>query len=245
MSNIAQSATRNLLMKTMHVSDFDLLAPYLKRVRQVQGEVVAERKQPIDQVRFPEGGVSAILSMAGGQRDAVGLAGCEGMIGVGSLLGQRRWSHEVLLRGAESTGLVMETDRLLDACRRSATLQALLLRFAGNLLLQFARTSMVNLVAPLERRLARWLLLYHDRLEGDEFPITHEEIAIMVGARRASATDIMHILEGEQAIRSLRGRVQIRDRAKLEEIAGEGYGDAEADYREKIGPFGKGPRGSW
>jgi CRP-like cAMP-binding protein len=245
MSQIPQSGTRNLLLKTMAAAEFDLLGPYLKRVTHRSGDILAERGAPIERTRFPEGGVAAFLSLAGGQRGAVGLVGCEGMIGVGALLGQRRWSHEVLLRGADSSFLVIDTDRLLDACRQCAALQALLLRFAGNLLLQIARTSMVNLTAPLERRLARWLLLYHDRLEGDEFPITHEEIAIMVGARRASATDILHILEGEQAIRSLRGRILIRDRARLEEIAGEGYGDAEADYREKIGPFGKGPRGSW
>jgi len=200
----------------------------------------------MDQIFFPEGGVAAFLSLAAGeQRGAVGLVGCEGVVGVDSLLGQTRWAYEVLLRGGDSSSLVIETDRLLHACRCSAELHALMLRFAGNLLLQIARTSMVNLIAPLERRLARWLLLYHDRLKGDEFPITHEEIAIMVGSRRASATEIIHVLEGEGAIRSFRGRIMIRDRAKLEQIAGEGYGDAEADYRDTIGPFGKGPRGSW
>jgi hypothetical protein len=88
--------------------------------------------------------------------------------------------------------------------------------------------------------MARWILLYHDRLEGDEFPMTHEEIGIMLGVRRASATDILHILEGERAIHNARGRLVIRDRARLEEIAGDTYGEVEATYRALIGRFGKG-----
>lgn len=240
MSTLPQTATRNGLLSVMAPDDFALLQPYLKRVVHQSGNVLAKMDAPIDQVCFPEGGVAAFLAVAcGGARAAAGVVGCEGMIGVGCLLGQVQWAHEVVLRGEDSSGVVIEADRLLEACRQSPGLHGLLLRFTGILMLQFARTGTTNLVSPLERRMARWILLYHDRLQGDEFPITHEEIAIMLGVRRASATEILHILEGDQAIRNTRGRVAVRDRARLEEIAGEAYGDVEARYRALIGPFGK------
>jgi CRP-like cAMP-binding protein len=235
-----QSASRNALLAALPAEEFELLRPFLKRVSHRSGDVLAQARAPIDPICFPEGGVAAFLAIAaGGQRAAAGLVGYEGVIGVASLLGQTHWSHEVVLRGEDSSAVVIGTDRLLDACRQSPVLNGLLLRFAGILMLQFARTGTANLVSQLERRMARWILLYHDRLEGDEFAMTHEEIGIMLGVRRASATDILHILEGEQAIRNARGRIAVRDRARLEAIAGDTYGEVEAQYRAVIGPFGK------
>jgi CRP-like cAMP-binding protein len=240
-AEITPGTTRNALLSTLSGSDFALLRPHLKRVVHRSGDVLAAAGGSMDRICFPEGGVAAFLAIAaGGHRAAAGLVGYEGLIGVGSLLGQTRWSHEVLLRGEDSSMVTIETGLLLDACRQSSTLNGLLLRFAGILMLQFARTGTANLVSQLERRMARWILLYHDRLEGDEFPMTHEEIGIMLGVRRASATDILHILEGERAIHNARGRLIIRDRARLEEIAGDTYGEVEATYRTLIGPFGKG-----
>lgn len=240
MSNIVQSGSRNSLVSALPAEDFALLQPHLKRVNHRSGDVLAQMDSPIDPICFPEGGVAAFLAIAGGgQRAAAGLVGYEGMIGVGALMGQTRWAHEVVLRGEDGSCLIVGADRLLDACRQSPGLNALLLRFAGVLMLQFARTGTANLVTQLERRMARWILLYHDRVQGDEFPMTHEEISIMLGVRRASATDILHVLEGERAIRNARGLIAVRDRARLEAIAGDSYGDVETQYRALIGPFGK------
>jgi DNA-binding transcriptional regulator YhcF (GntR family) len=93
----------------------------------------------------------------------------------------------------------------------------------------------------MEARLARWLLMCHDRLEGDELPLTHEVMATMISAQRSGVTVTLHTLEGAGMIRSTRGLVTIRDREKLAEIAGDGYAIPEARYRELIGPFGKSP----
>lgn len=240
MDQIAQSWGRNRLLSMATAEDYALLRPYAKRAHYRSGEAIFDQGAPIDLVCFPEGGVAAYLAVAAdGNRSAVGVTGREGLIGVGTLFGQSRWPHQVVLRGCDATGLVIEADRLLQVCRNAPGLHTLLLRFAGNLMLQISRSCTVNLTAPLTLRLARWLLLYHDRLEGDEFAITHEELGIMLGVRRASATEGLHMLEGTGAIRSLRGRVVVRDRRGLEQIAAEAYGDAELDYREKLGPFGK------
>lgn len=237
---IAQAGIRNLLLSRLPVDDFALVQPYLARVPLPVGRALAATGAPIDRVYFPEGGVCALLlPMRGAGPLAVGLIGFEGLVGVSVLHGAREWRHDVVMRAADATALCLAADRLLEFCARSPALHQLLLRFAGYFTLQISRATVTNLVEPLERRMARWILLYHDRLPGDEIAMTHEEIGIMLGVRRASATDVLHILEGLHAIRSARGRIIVRDRALLEAIAGETYGDAEADYRRQIAPFPK------
>jgi hypothetical protein len=91
----------------------------------------------------------------------------------------------------------------------------------------------------LDGRVARWLLVRHDRARGDEIRVRHDEIADSLGVRRASITDCLHIIEGDGHLRCRRGRITIRDRAQLVQMAGVCYGAAEAHYRSFFGPFGK------
>ena len=240
MAKLTQTSVRNLLLARLAEGDYSLIQPYLTRVSLAIGHRIATSGSTIDRICFPEGGVCALLiPMHDGRPLAVGMIGLEGVVGASLFHGAREWRHDVVVRAADTTALCIEPDRLLDACRQSFTLQDLMLRFAGYFTLQVSRAAVTNLVEPLERRMARWILLYHDRLEGDEISMTHEEIGIMLGVRRASATDVLHVLEGHHAIRGERGRLIVRDRDLLEQIAGETYGDAEADYRRMIGPFGK------
>lgn len=242
MVKIPQSAVRNQLLSLLSSDDYALLQPNLTRVCHAVGHRIAVIGRPIEAVCFPEGGVCALLiTMRDGNPLAVGMIGYEGVVGSALLHGGDTWRHDVVARAADASALRIDADRLLEACRSSATLHRMMLHYAGYFMLQVSRATVTNLVEPLERRMARWILLYHDRLDGDEIAMTHQEIGIMLGVRRASATDILHVLEGQHAIRSSRGRVIVRDRALLERIAGETYGDAEAEYRRLIGPFGKQP----
>ena len=104
-----------------------------------------------------------------------------------------------------------------------------------------ARAITSSLQHPVEQRVARWLLMRHDRVGGDILAVHHDDIAGSMNVRRASVTDRLHLIEGERLIRCSRGRIAIRDRCGLEALAGEAYGAAEAQYRLLIAPFGKGP----
>ena len=92
----------------------------------------------------------------------------------------------------------------------------------------------------IETRLARWILLRHDRVGGDEILVQHDEIADDLSSRRASITDSLHVIEGAGLVRCRRGRILVRDRLALETLARGYYGSAEATYRQVIGRFGKG-----
>jgi len=113
------------------------------------------------------------------------------------------------------------------------------MQFVHFVIVQMAHTITSHIHDPLDQRLARLLLMRHDRMQGDVLFVHHEEIAAGLNVRRASVTDRLHVLEGERLIRCNRGKIAIRDRIALEEFAGEAYGPSEAHYRALIAPFGK------
>lgn len=241
MTGLAQIHCGNLLLQALHPTDFDRLRPHLQRVAYRSGFEVASAGEPIEFVFFPEGAVTACLEvMQDGTRIAAAMIGCEGLVGHTAVLGSSRWAQDVVVRAGEATALKLDAACLEAAFRGSSTLADLLLRFGNTLMLQMGRTIVSNLLHPMERRLARWILLYHDRVQGNEITITHKEIGIMLGIRRASITEVLHVIEGVRAISNTRGMIVVRDRALLEAMAGETYGQPEAEYRRLIAPFGKG-----
>ena len=113
---------------------------------------------------------------------------------------------------------------------QSRSLHRHLLRYAQASHVQVSETAFANANSDVEARLARWLLMCHDRVDGDDIPLTHEFIAMMLGVRRPRVTVALHVLEGMQVIRAKRGTVTVLDREKLEELAHEAYGLSEAEY---------------
>jgi CRP-like cAMP-binding protein len=124
----------------------------------------------------------------------------------------------------------IEATRLRDAVEGRPSLYLHLLRFVQAFTVQVAQTALSNGSYSLEERLARWLLMCHDRVDGDVLSTTHEFLSIMLDVRRPGVTEALHILEGAHMIRAERGLVTVLDRAKLEQVAGESYGVAEAEY---------------
>ena len=102
-------------------------------------------------------------------------------------------------------------------------------------MVQGSQTALANGRGRLDERLARWLLMWHDRLESNEFPTTHELLALLLGVRRAGVTVALHELEGRGLIRSLRGRIRIVDRLGLQLAASGFYGIPECEYERSIG----------
>jgi CRP-like cAMP-binding protein len=97
-------------------------------------------------------------------------------------------------------------------------------------IVQVSQTAYANAGYSVDERLARWLLMTHDRLEHDDMPVTHEFMSIMLGTRRPGVTLAVKMLEGAGVIRATRGHIRIRDREKLEQLAGQSYGFAEREY---------------
>lgn len=204
------------------------------------GDRLARAGDGIDHVAFP---VNAVLVQA---RNAAhdpmplvsGMVGGEGFAGWAAVLGAPQWPHEVFAVIAGEV-VIVTTDDLLAAVETDPELRTLLLRYLHNFTMQLTQNTIANLGHSIERRLARWLTMFHDRVGGDELRLTHEMLAMLLNVRRASVTDTLHVLEGERLVRCTRGKVTVRDREGLQERAGYSYGFAETDYNAAIGPFGK------
>jgi CRP-like cAMP-binding protein len=233
-------STGNLLIQALAADDLQLLDPLFKRVPLQEGDVLASAGQRIENVCFLEGGVASFSSVsAAGGRTGIGMVGYEGCTGWHILLGSDISPYDSMVAVGGATALQVDADDLLEACGRSASLRGLLMRFVQSVFAQISETAISNVNDPVQGRLCRWLLMNHDRLDGDEIQLSHGEIGNMLGVRRASVTDALHVLEGEGLITAKRRSICVRDRRRLRQCAGENYGFAEAEYRRLIAPFGK------
>jgi CRP-like cAMP-binding protein len=211
-----------------------LLEPSLVFVTLAVGDELEEPGVEIDRVYFPESGIASVVALQGGeQRAEIGIIGCEGMTGAAVLLGGRSSPHETYIQVAGDAQAI-STAALKQAVRQSTTLTLLLFRFVQAFMVQTAHTAIVNAHGHLAERLARWLLMAHDRMANDEIRLTHEFIALMLAVRRSGVTEAIAILESEGMIRARRGLIVIRDPEALIKRAGPYYGVPEAEYRRLI-----------
>ena len=229
MAQLQQSFVRNRLLASLLPDDFALLRPYLDPVTFEKGEYLFRAEQTITHATFPEQGIASIVADTAEGRFEVGMVGSEGLVGVPIVLGVDRTPHTCLVQ-ASGKAFRIEAGELQTAMDSSGTLRTLLLRFVHTFTVQVSQTAYANAGYSIEERLARWLLMTHDRLEHDDMPVTHEFMSIMLGSRRPGVTLAVQMLEGAGVIRATRGRISVRDRKKLEQIAGQSYGFAEREY---------------
>ena len=226
----------NRLLSGLSAEDLALLTPHLTHVSFAVGDFITRAGAPIESICFLEQGIAGVLdSLDDDRRYAVGLLGAEGYIGWPLLMGNDRSPYDVTMRAEQGKALRIPADALMSAIDQSRTLRLTLLRFAHVFMLQMGRTIVSSLAHSIERRMARWILLYHDRVQADEICMTHEEFRLMLGVRRSSVTDALHRLEEEQAIRAVRAKVLVHDRAKLMTLAGGTYGQPEQEYARLLG----------
>ena len=226
----------NLLLQSLRPFDLRLIEPHLQQTRFGAGEVLLSPRMKVAAVIFPE---TLFVSFRDHQRVEVGLVGREGMLGWPLLLGSDHSQLTGIVNLEGGTALTLSADRLFEACRVSVSLNQALLRFVDNFMAQMACTIGSNAAHPVERRVARWLLMLHDRSAGNSLALTHDHLGGALHVRRATITDCLHILEGDGLLRCRRGHILIEDRAGLEQVAGAVYGTVEAQYASAIGPFGK------
>jgi CRP-like cAMP-binding protein len=237
---LSRRSCRNILLQLMEENDFARLAPRFERVELEQDDVIAEAGGAIDTICFPETGVASYAEVAtDGTTTGIGMVGYEGMVEWSALLGGTASPYQMTIAVGPATAHRIAADDLIMASRASPPLHDLLMRFIRSFIAQLSRTVVSNLCDPVERRMCRWLLMNHDRLKTDEIELTHRQIGEMLGVRRASVTDALHILEGEKIIRAERRRIVVLDRDLLRRCAGESYGAAEAAYSRLLARFGK------
>lgn len=189
-----------------------------------QHEVLHEAGGPIKFGYFPNSGIVSILSvMTDGKSVEVGLVGREGFVGLPLAVGFRSSANRAIVQ-TPATAFKVTATTLMDAARDWPELEKALHRHSLFVGMQASQTAACNRLHEVDARLARWLLMCHDRLDHDLVPLTQEFLAQMLGIRRASVTVAAGILEKAGLIQSNRGEVTILDREALEDLACECYG---------------------
>jgi CRP-like cAMP-binding protein len=217
-------AARNRLLAALPPDDLARLQPRLEAVELPQRQVLHAPGQPIEAVYFPETGwISMLAYLESGDAAEVGLVGREGMAGLPVLLGADSSDLEAMVQ-CPGSALRMDAQAFREELDRIPALRTLLLRYALVHQEQVARTAACNGRHQINERLARWLLMAHDRAEGDDFPMTHEFLSMMLGVRRAGVTVAAGTLQKAGFIRYDKGRMEVTDRPGLESVSCECYG---------------------
>lgn len=214
----------NKLLSALPGGDLAGLLPFLEPVSLKAGCNVYNVGQEVDYVYFPETAiVSHIYSLADGNTTEAAIVGNEGLVGLGAILNSDAPTYwtQVLIGG---TAVKVSREIVKHEFVRSPAMQEVLLKYMSVLLSHLSQRAVCNGSHHLDERLSTWLLMIHDRANGDPLALTHEEIADHLGARRAGITSACNSLRGAGAIHYNRGQMKIVDRERLQAFACECYG---------------------
>jgi CRP-like cAMP-binding protein len=206
------------------------LRPHLGHVSFALGEVIYESGVRQSHIYFPTTAIISLLYlMENGSSAEMGVAGCEGLVGVALFMGGDSVPNRAVVQGA-GDALRMKTRVLQEEFARGGTFQRLLLRYTQALMTQMSQTAVCNRLHTVEQQLCRWLLLIRDRLETDELVMTQELIANMLGVRREGVTHAAGRLQEGGLISYVRGRITVLDRRGLEAAVCECYKVVKDEY---------------
>ena len=228
-NSTAISPLTNHFLARLPEEDYRYLLPYLHPVKIKAGDVLYEARKPIDYAYFPVGGVlSALTMMQDGDAIEVATVGKEGLVGY-----QGRFAaispHRVILQ-IEGPVLRIEAQILMEEAERRIALKKLLAAYQLAFIIQVSQSVACNGLHRLVQRCCRWLLTSRDRVGSNDLRLTHEFLAIMLGARRASVTEVLGPLQDAGLVESKRGRIVIVDGTGLESHACECYSVVRDEY---------------
>jgi CRP-like cAMP-binding protein len=228
---MARAPKGNRLLQSLSSVDRASLEPKLTQVEVSLYQVFEEPNKRIETVFFPKSGImSVVAEQPNRTRAEIGIIGWEGMTGSAILLGNDRSPHSTYIQAA-GDGQRMSARDLRAALEKSPSLNSHFLKYVQTFMVQTAHTAIANARAKLPERLARWLLMAHDRVSGDRLSLTHEFLSLMLAVRRAGVTEALHDLESKKLIQVGRREIVLLDRGGIEKIAGAFYGTPEVEYR--------------
>jgi CRP-like cAMP-binding protein len=226
---------RNRLLNLLPPEDRARLARRMQLVQLMAGQEMVGAGVPVRTVHFPETAVvSVVATMRDGTSVEVATVGAEGVVGLPAFLGTESLPMTVLAQVSGEAWRV-DADVFRHELTRSDALRASTNRYIQGLLVQIAQTVACNRLHPVGERTARWLLMTGDRVGSDQFRLTQEFLATMLGVHRPSVTVAAGELQRKGSIQYHRGQVRITDRAALEQASCECYDVIRTEFERLLG----------
>ena len=212
----------NRLLTALPRDEHDRLLPHLEKVSLALRDILYEAHGPITHVFFPLRGVVSLVIMDSGFTLEVGIIGNEGLVGTPLFLGADSSPTRAIAQ-IPGEALRMEAKVFQKEMRRNGPLHGMVQLYTQSMINQISQSIVCNHRHSVEKRMCRWLLMSHNRVGTDEFPLTHEFLAQMLGVRRPTVTAVAGTLHKAGLISYHRGRITVLDRTGLEAASCECY----------------------
>lgn len=213
----------NRILAALPAAEYRRVAPKLETALLRRGHTLCEVDKPITHVYFPRNGVASMVArLEEGGTIEVATIGNEGVVGLSAYVGNGRAAMEVFVQ-IPGEAVRLRADLFRRVIQGSSAWRDLIRRYSQALLTQVSQSAACNRAHPVEQRCARWLLMSHDRVLGNEIALTQEYLGEMLGVRRASVTQVAGKLKRRKLIDYHRGKIRVLDRKGLEKAACECY----------------------
>ncbi|WP_339380975.1 Crp/Fnr family transcriptional regulator [Brasilonema sp. UFV-L1] len=231
MSPSFRHSSENRLLATLPTEEYERLLPHLESIFLPAKQILYNINEPIEYVYFPKNGIiSLVIIMENGATVEVTTVGNEGMIGLPVFLGANRLPNQQAISQVPGESMRMKAEVFKACVTPSTTLYRLLQYYTQTLFNQIAQSVACNSLHSIEKRFCRWLLMSHDRAESDEFPLTQEFLAQMLGVRRAGVSVVASTFQKDGIISYRRGQMKILNRGGLEAASCECYAKLKQEF---------------
>jgi CRP-like cAMP-binding protein len=222
--------TVNRILAALPELTYQRLTSQLEEVKLSQGEILYQANEAIEYVYFPTEAVISLVSlMEDGSSTEICLVGKEGMLGLPIILGDNVSSHLAIAQ-ISGNAIKIHANAIEQEFARGEELQKLLLLYTKARLTAIGQLAACNRQHVIEARLSRWLLSVSDSLDRQDFMVTQESIANMLGVRRSGVNAAASILQQTGLVRYSRGQITILNRPALEKTACECYQLVKNEY---------------
>jgi CRP-like cAMP-binding protein len=219
----SRNVYKNRILASLPKAEIARLSPHLSPLDLPSGKTLMDPGQETTYAYFLETGMaSVVVAMADGNMVETGVTGNDGLVGFPALLGTKTTPTRTFMQ-IPGNGFRIKAQHLIDEFERSGALRKKIHRYFQAHLVLTGQTAACNRLHDIAERLARWLLMCHDRMEANTFTITHEFLGHMLGTPRSTVTLAAGILHKAELIDYSRGKVVIKDRKGLEKAACECY----------------------
>jgi len=232
---LTDSSIPNRFLAALPADVLERLRPHLHRIDLPLRHILFEMDEPVGQIVFPDAGMTSLMiRLEDGAQLEIGVVGREGLVGLSALFGAEVSPHTAMVQ-LPGRGLRIDPRILREEMLRSPALLERVHRYSQAVNAQVSQTAACNIHHNLSERLGRWLLMAHDRADGDVLPLTQEFLSIMLGVRRSGVTVAANTLQQTGAIAHDRGRITVLSRERLEGAACECYAMAQTHSRRLLG----------